>query len=305
MSNITLFNNPNAVAAAGLPASKLGQQITENTSGGYNRIQTNTNGTFKRIVNGEQIGKPIRGEFNAIIVDMLAKPSLEYYASAYDPEAKGTAPDCFSHLGDKPEASATSRQSANCATCEHRIEGSGQNGKGKACRVKRKIALLLEGDPTGEVYQFNIPAKSLFGKGDGDSYPFEAYCRFLVSNNSAPDRVVTTIAYNLDAETMELNFAPARFINESELALVEAAQANPTTRRLIQISAAAADGAAQPKAIAAPEAEKPAAKKPLFLEEPEEEEAPVKRASKKEEAPKPKADLADIVNAWADADEDD
>jgi len=34
-------------------------------------VATNTNGTFKRIVNGEQVGKAIRGEFNAIILAML------------------------------------------------------------------------------------------------------------------------------------------------------------------------------------------------------------------------------------------
>lgn len=308
MGNLTIFNNPNAVAAAALPPSKLGQQIAENSLGGFNRIQTNTNGTFKRVVNGEQIGKAIRGEFNAIIVDMLAKPSLEYYAAAYDPDAKGTAPDCYSNLGDKPEAGAADKQSANCANCQHRIEGSGQNGKGKACRVKRKIALLIEGDTSGDVYQFNVPAKSLFGKGDGDTFPFEAYCRYLVANNSSPDRVVTKIAYNLDAETMELNFTATRFITEDELPLVDAAQNNPATHRLIMMSAAVVDGAAKPAAIAAkPAAEsapKAAPKKPAFLEEDEEEEAPVKRASaKKDETPKAKADISAIVNAWAD-DED-
>lgn len=311
MSNLTLFNNPNAVAAAALPPSKLGQQIAENSMGGFNRIQTNTNGTFKRIVNGEQIGKAIRGEFNAIIVDMLAKPSLEYYEAAYDPDAKGTAPDCYSHLGDKPEANAVNKQSANCATCQHRIEGSGANGKSKACRVKRKIALLLEGDDSGEIYQFNVPGKSLFGKGDGDSFPYEAYCRYLVANNSSPDRVVTKIAYNLDAETMELNFTATRFITADELPLVETAQNNPATRRLIMTSAAVVGGAAKPAAVAAPveDAPKAASKpapKPAFLEEDEEDAAPVKRASaKKEEAPKAKADISAIVNAWADDDGED
>lgn len=301
MSNLTIFKQSGAVStAAKRELSDLAKSLASVSN--TRRIATNTNGTFKRVVNGEQIGKAIRGEFNAIIVDMLAKPSLEYYASAYDPDAKGTAPDCYSHLGDKPEANVTNRQSANCATCEHRIDGSGQNGKGKACRVKRKIALLLEDDASGDVYQFNVPAKSLFGKGDGNSFPYEAYCRYLVANNSSPDRVVTKIAYNLDAETMELNFTATRFINEAELALVEAAQANPATRRLIQISAAAADGSAAPKATPAQPAPKLEAK-PAFLEV-EEDEAPVKRTAKKEEAPKPKVDLADIVHAWADDEED-
>ena len=314
MSNLTIFKNPNAVATGALPPSKLGQQIAENSVGGYNRIATNTNGTFKRIVNGEQVGKAIRGEFNAIIVDMLEKPSREYYAGAYDPDAKGTMPDCFSHLGDKPDAKAKNRQAANCASCSMNIDGSGQNGKGKACRFKRKIALLLDGDTSGDVYQFNVPAKSLFGKGNGSTHPFESYCRFLVANNAAPDRVVTTIAYNLDAESMELTFTPDRFITEEELELVEAAQANPLTRKLIQMSAGEVEKKALPKAEEPEEKEeapaiKPAAtaKKANQWDDEDEDDAPAepaKRAKKEEVAPTaPASDIASLVDSWAD-DED-
>jgi len=309
MTNLTIFKNPNAVTAAALPPSKLGAQIASGM-GGYNRIATNTNGTFKRIVNGEQVGKAIRGEFNAIIIAMLEKPSRSYYEKDYDPDAKGSAPDCFSNLGDRPEASASSRQSANCASCPKNIEGSGKNGKGKACRFSRKVALFLDGDESGDVYQFNIPAKSLFGKGTGNTLPFEQYCRHLVSNSAAPDRVVTTIAYNLDAETMELNFTADRFIDLEELERVNEAQGNPATTRLISFDMTKAAPAEEPAKIAAqPEVK---AKKPSFLdaddEEDDEEEAlpePVKRPSKKAAAEVPSGSLAAVVSDWADDEEDD
>jgi hypothetical protein len=315
MSNMTIFKNPNAVAAAALPASSMTQQILD-SMGGYNRIATNTNGTFKRIVNGEQVGKAIRGEFNGIIVAMLAKPSREYYEAAYDPDAKPTRPDCWSNLGDKPEADAGDRQAANCTSCPKNIDGSGTNGKGKACRFKRKIAVLLEGDTSGDVYQFNVPAKSLFGKGNDKTHPYESYCRYLAANGTGPDRVVTTIAYDLDAETMELQFTADRFITEEELELVQTAQDNPATQRLIITSAGEADGApAKPAAAASPikEAPKEAVKKPSFLDDDEEEEetpktpepavSKAKRAPKKE-VPAVSGDLSAIVSAWGDDDEE-
>jgi hypothetical protein len=306
MTNLTIFKNPNAVAAVALPPSKMGAQIAS-SMGGYNRIATNTNGTFKRIVNGEQVGKAIRGEFNAIILAMLEKPSRSYYASDYDPDAKGSAPDCFSNLGDKPEASAANRQASNCASCPKNIDGSGKNGKGKACRFSRKVALFLDGDESGDVYQFNIPAKSLFGKGTGNTLPFEQYCRHLVSNNAAPDRVVTTVAYNLDAETMELNFTADRFITPEELERVTAAQENPATTRLISFDMTKAVTAEEPaKLTAQPEVK---AKKPSFLDaddEDEEEELPepVKRPSKKATA-EPTGTIAAVVSKWGDDEEDD
>jgi hypothetical protein len=311
MANLTIFKNPNALTAAELPPSALGSQIASKM-GGYNRIATNTNGTFKRIVNGEQMGKAIRGEFNAIIVDMLGNPGRTFYVKEYDPDAKPTLPDCYSNEGDKPEASAPNKQANNCATCPKNAEGSGRNGKGKACRFQRKVALMLEGDTSGDIYQFNIPAKSLFGKGSGNTHPFEQYCRYLVSNGAAPDRVVTTIAYNLDAETMELNFTADRFITTEELAMVNDAQSNPATRRLVSISAGEADGA---KPAAAPEpkkdeAPKPVAKKASFLDDEDEDEEevamPAKRVSAKAAAPaKVSGDLASVVDQWADDEDED
>jgi len=309
MTNLTIFKNPNAMTAGALPPSKLGAQIAS-SMGGYNRIATNTNGTFKRIVNGEQVGKAIRGEFNAIILAMLDKPSRSFYASDYDPDAKGSAPDCFSNLGDKPEASVSNRQSANCASCPKNIEGSGKLGKGKACRFSRKVALFLDGDDSGDVYQFNIPAKSLFGKVTGNVLPFEQYCRHLVSNQAAPDRVVTTVAYNLDAETMELTFTADRFIDLDELERVNEAQNNPATMRLISFDVVKTETAA-PEEEPAKLVIKSSPKKPSFLDEDdgendEEEElpAPVKRASKKTTPATPTGKLANVVSEWGDEDEE-
>jgi hypothetical protein len=305
MSNLAIFKDQNAVATTRRPVSELTKAVAVTTS--MRRIQTNTNGTFKRIVGGEQIGKAIRGEFNAIIVAMLPKVSRTFYAGKYDPDAKATLPDCWSNNGDVPEAKATNRQSANCASCKNNVDGSGENGRGKACRFQRRVALLLEGDASGDVYQFNIPAKSLFGKGNGITHPFESYVRFLSANEESIDYVVTNIAYNLDADTMQLQFTPARPITDAEYELVRAAQEDPATQRLVQLTVGEADGASAKPAPAKPvEAAKPA-KAPIVWDDEEEEDgdgeptvAPPKRAAKKAETPKPAGDLMAALDVWAD-----
>lgn len=318
MSNLAIFKDQNAVSNIRRPVSELTKAVATTTS--VRRIQTNTNGTFKRIVGGEQIGKAIRGEFNAIIVAMLPKVGRTFYAGDYDPNAKPTLPDCWSNNGDVPEAKAPNRQAANCASCPKNIDGSGQNGKGKACRFQRRVALLLEGDISGDTYQFNIPAKSLFGKGNGITHPFESYVRFLAANEESIDYVVTNIAYNLDADTMELQFTPVRPITDAEYELVVAAQADPATQRLIQLTVAEADGAtaAKPKPsqqVIEQEEDEPAptktakTTKPWLDDEDEEGEdepkvAPSKRA-KKAEPSGLSNDLATTLGAWADDDEDD
>lgn len=323
MSKLTIFKD-NAVATQRRPVSDLTKSVATNTS--TRRIQTNTNGTFRRIVGGEQIGKAIRGEFNAIIVGMLQKPSRTFYAGKYDPDAKPTLPDCWSNDGTVPDAKASNKQAPNCANCPQNIVGSGENGKGRACRYQRRVALLLEGDPSGDAYQFNIPAKSLFGKGTGNTHPFESYVRFLAANEESIDYVVTNIAYNLEAETMELQFTPVRPITDDEYALVLQAQADPETQRLIQLTVAEADGVTkkpaskpvqevveedeeeeQPDTTPAPKVA-PQAKSNVWgsdEDEDEEQAEPVKRASRKPAATSAPAakDISSIVSAWADEDD--
>lgn len=300
MGNLTIFKQQGAVSTnvarepSALQKSLASDLVTR-------RIQTNTNGTFRRVINGEQIGKAIRGEFNAIIIDALPKVSRSFYAADYDPEAKPTLPDCWSNLGDKPEPNVPNRQSINCADCPQNVVGSGKNGKGRACRFQRRIALLLEGDTSGDVYQFNVPAKSLFGKGSGNVHPFESYHKFLAANRESLDTVVTNISYNLDAETMELQFAPQRGVTEEEYALVQEAQADPATHQLVVLTVAQADGVTKKPASGTNTATS------APVEEPEEDEEvaedkPKKRAAAKP-APKPKADLAATISAWGD-DED-
>lgn len=316
MSNLTIFKDQNAVATTTKRSgSALSQTLAQNNT--MRRIATNTNGTFKRIVNGEQVGNAIRGEFNAIIVDALPKVSRTFYAGKYDPNAKPTLPDCWSNLGDKPEANAPNKQAKNCADCAQNIKGSGENG-GRACRFQRRIAIQLVGDPTGEVYQFNVPAKSLFGKGNGNVHPFESYVKYLLANGEAPDTVVTNISYDLNADSMELLFTPLRGLTDEEYERVIAAQNDPDTKKYAQLTVAQADGATkaanpvkQEVAQEEPEEEPAPASKVVRSDEPDDEDEviaePVKRSAAKAApavTPAAKADLASVLNDWADDDEE-
>jgi hypothetical protein len=311
MSNLSIFKQQDAVATVRRGSTALGQSLASANT--MRRIATNTNGTFKRIINGEQVGNAIRGEFNAIIVDALPKVSRTFYAGKYDPNAKPTLPDCWSNLGDKPEENVPNAQASNCAICKQNVKGSGENG-GRACRFQRRIAILLEGDMTGEVYQFNVPAKSLFGKGNGNVHPFESYVKFLLANGESPDTVVTNISYDLNADSMELLFTPLRGLTDNEYDLVVAAQNDPETKKYVQLTVAQMDGATKAgngNTVKEEPAPAPAPKVQRSDEPDDEDEAPaepVKRASKKQPTEavasnQPNSDLAAVLAAWGEDDE--
>jgi hypothetical protein len=239
MGNITIFEEP-----SGLPTVRRQSRVMDKMGGGTSlrRIQTNNTGTFKRIVGGKQVGKAVPHGLDVIIVDFLRDVSRKYYVKAYDPDAKPTLPDCWSNLGDRPEAKASNKQASACKECPRNVDGSGPNGKSKACRYERRIAVLIAGDPSGEVYQMTIAATSLFGDGAGNEHPFESYKNFLRANGEAPDTVVTRVMYDLEADTPRLRFKALRHLTELEGGLVDAAQDDPQTQNYVQLTVAEADG---------------------------------------------------------------
>lgn len=293
MSNVTIFKQGTVATSGNRELSDLAKSLASVTT--TRRIQTATNGTFKRVINGEQIGDAVRGEINVIVVGALSKVSRVYYKEKFDPNKEATLPNCWSNLGDKPEAAAKDKQHVNCIECPQNVKGSA-DGDRKACRYERRIAVLVEGDPSGDVYQFKVPAGSLFGKGTGNVHPFESYVKFLIANGESPDNVVTNISYDLNAKTMELLFTPLRNISDEEYELVKAAQSKPETKMYTMITVAQADGVKkQPPAVE----NKPSVKVDRSDEPDEEVEEPVKRAVKKQEVPKTKPNLADVVSAWS------
>ncbi len=69
--------------AIGKRSSRLADELSKASSGATvwqgKRIQTNTNGSFKRLVNGEQLGDAVAGEINVIIIWTLPTVSRTFY----------------------------------------------------------------------------------------------------------------------------------------------------------------------------------------------------------------------------------
>jgi hypothetical protein len=307
MSNITIFEEPSNLPTVRRESRRMDRMSTGSGSS-MRRIQLSNGRTFKRIVGGEQIGKAAPNQLDVIIVDWLAEPSRKFYAGAYDPNAKATLPDCWSNDGVVPEAGAKNKQGSSCAACPKNVKGSAPGNK-KACRYERRIAVLVVGDPSGDVYQIAIPAASLFSDNDGNVYGFEGYKKFLLASNEALDTVVTRIIYDEDADTIKVGFKPIRHLTEVEAGLVDAAQDDPETERYTKLTVGAVDGAKAPAPQATLLTTKAADIAPAnpFGDDDEEEveAAPVKRAAKPKATAEVKPELASVLSEWLDNEDED
>ena len=292
MSNISVFNQevPSFLQGAnGL--NDLTKSLAGKAAGGGKRISIR-GGVFRKIVGGEEVGKITSRELNVIIVNAARGVSRIYYAGKYDPNAI-VPPTCVSNDGVHPDTKDEGKQSDSGAACPQNIAGSG-NGNSRACRYTRKIAVVLEGDPTGDVYQLQLPSTTIFGKGEGNLHPFESYIKFIAGNGRNINQIVTQISLDTDSDTPKLLFSPVRHINEEEWLLASAAGDSLEAKNAITLTVAQTDGVKKPT-LAAPVA------KPVTQMEPDEEVSePVKRVTKKVEVtPAGKKSLGDVINAWS------
>ncbi len=125
MSSISIFQQKSA-PVAGREVSDLSKALAGANSNTSRRI-TMSKGVFRRIINGKEAGKIKDGHMNVIVINALPKVSRQFYATAFDPDAAPTLPDCWSNLGDVPDPKAANAQSANCASCSQNIDGNPSN----------------------------------------------------------------------------------------------------------------------------------------------------------------------------------
>ena len=282
MSNeVSIFQNDLPVEQrAPQELSELAKSLIGNRTVYTNRRIVVRKGTFRKMLNGEEVGGKVEGPLNVIIVNALPGVSRQYYASEYNADAEATLPDCWSNLGEAPEQGATNPQASNCASCPQNVAGP----KGRACGYQRRIAVILEGDPNGDVYQLNLSSKSIFGKGENNLFPFNAYLTHLTAHGESVDRVLTSIVIDDDVDYAKMFFRPARHLTPHEEQVAITAGASRDAKTVVSLSVATSSG---DKALPKPTASA--------------DDEPTKRASSKPTVPPvEEKKLSDVVSAWSD-----
>lgn len=296
MSKLALFEN-------NLPAYLKNVElddVTKALSGGGNKIKRIALGNNKFIlkVGGVEISKSANEKLEVVVINAAKDVSRTFYAQAYDPRADATAPDCWSPDGRMPDASIEKPQHTSCDSCPQNIEGSGQ-GKTKACRFSRRIAVVLASDIGGDVYQMELKSKSFFyikkEPGDLDHMPFDQYANYVGSQGYNLNNLVTEMRFDEDSTVGKLFFRPIQFLTEEQWEIAKKQKETQAARSAVTMTVAQIDGV---KKLAAPELPKlesvaKAAPKVQAEEVPE----PKKR---KEEKPvvTPKKDLKSIMGDW-------
>ena len=296
MSEMTLFSKGGNT----LPAHLQNLQLDATTkalmggsgNGGGKRISIRGN-VFRMMVDGKEIAQNEDRAMPIIIAAANPNVSRTFYAGVYQ-EGQAMAPTCWSNDGVSPDIKAEAPQSGKCATCSQNIKGSGQ-GDSRACRFSQRLAVLLENDIRGDVYQLTLPAQSIFGAVENGKMPLQAYAKFLGSHGLPVTAVVTEMRFDTASATPRLTFKAIRPLNEEELALAQLKGQSPEAKAAIAATAAQMDGVTKAEFIRPPAVEAPKAETKVEAEAVEDTAEPTKRTKKA--APK---DVADILDDWAE-----
>jgi len=315
VSNVTIFNQ-GAVPAfvknrTGLSAVAKALAGSGGTDGGK-RISIK-GGVFRLYSAGKEVAAIEERYLDVVIVAAAPKIGRVFYMKSYDGEAN--APDCWSSDGEKPSADASNKQAATCADCAQNVAGSGQ-GNSRACRYQQRVAVVLANDMEGDVLQLTLPAKSIFGKEEGDNRPLQAYARFLLAqtpNPVDPSEVVTRLKFDTQSESPKLFFKAMRWLSDDEYPNIAEKGQSPEAQKAIamfvsnNVAAPLAIGGKRPTVKVAAEeddeapAPAPKAKKAKAepVAEEESEEPTVRKEEKKPSAvPAKKSSLAAMVDDW-------
>jgi len=289
MSDIALFSQGGNT----LPAHLRNLELDATTkalmgSGGNGKRISIRGNVFRMIVGGKEVAQNDDRAMNVIIVRAAEKVSRSFYAGAYV-EGQNAAPACQSTDGVAPDKGVKNPQSTNCQNCQQNIKGSGQ-GDSRACRFNQRVALALENNIGGDVYQLTLPGQSIFGTGDNGKMPLQQYAKFLGGHGLPVGTVVTEMRFDTASATPKLTFRAVRPLSVDELAESKRQGESADALNAVTLTVTQIDGDV-PVAKASPFVE-PAHTR-MAVEAVDE---PVKRAVKKTET----KDVAAVLDAWAD-----
>jgi hypothetical protein len=299
------MNNLPAHVQARMGKSKLSEAMSGGLGGDSTPHISIKGGRFRVMEEGTETVLDTT-TLKVAIVGINPRLSKTYYEGAWQQGEEAKAPDCFSLDGIKPDAQAAKPQNDVCANCPKNAWGSKRTPDGKdikACTDQKRLAIVPAEDPKAGIYLLRVTPAALKS--------LNQYSKKLAQHNLPPEVVITNISFDTDASFPKLQFAYGGFLDEEVQEYVDSLIGTP---EVLQITGEPTE--VQPE---------PAPSKPVLVKEtpkaaepePEPEPTPEPKAKAtgfgagkaakvaKADADEPKKDLASMVGALLDGEDDD
>lgn len=256
------MSNELAVFGSKLPAHLQNAELDETTKAlagnqSFGRRISIKGSVFRMIVDGKQVAENEDRAMNIVVVAAAPTINRQFYKDEFS-EDKVVSPTCWSADGRTPSKDSEEVQSTSCDTCPQNVAGSGK-GESRACRYQQRLAVVLENDLGGNVYQLALPATSIFGKGEPNNVkmPLQAYARYLAEQRSPITAVLTEMRFDTKSSTPKLTFKPIRHLTAEEYAISKEQGASQDAADAVTLTVFKVDNKNKPVATAAPAEDTP------------------------------------------------
>jgi len=188
------------------------------------------------------------------VVVIGANPGMSkaWYASAWNPDAEATAPDCFTFDGVNPDNESTQPQNDLCASCPHNAFGSKVTDTGikiKACADKKRLAVVPADDPGGTMYLLEVTASALKN--------MNQYQKNLTQYGHSAEIARTVISFDTEASFPKLKFDFGGFLPYDIQHIVDPRFGSDEALEIIKVTGVSAPVAAPVAQVAASVAPEP------------------------------------------------
>mgnify|MGYP003678874412 FL=1 len=214
------------IESGGLPAHLKGKTKTNNlfaaavSVGGFPVISIKgkvfhiQRGDVRELVTKAGTDDEPAPSLEVVILSVNPNKSKVYYNSGFV-EGSVAKPTCYSNNGVAPATDAEEPQSKKCNVCPHNQWGSritDSGGKGKACGDSMRLCVAAAG-MINDPMLLRVPAATLKTLG--------LYGTQLSKRGVEPQYVITKVGFDYNVAHPALTFKAVRFVEESELNLVE------------------------------------------------------------------------------------
>lgn len=186
-----------------------------------------------RVVDGDRI--PV-ASLQLAVVRANTKSRVFYAKSYNEGESDGAKPTCFSHDGQHPDPAAEQAQAKNCQLCPHaqwgsKVSADGQGGKGTACTVNTRLAVIDAGEkltddkPKYTPYLLRVPA--------GSRANFSAAVSQIDTAGKDYNEAVIKISFDPEAPSPKLVFKPVGVLSEDAFAIVDSMFDDPGIKDIV------------------------------------------------------------------------
>ena len=280
--------------------TELSKSLATTQSISIPRIVFNGKGSWEMKLGSESQKSIESKDLNVIIIGVAPKVSRAFYEDAYTP-GFAKPPVCWSTDSVNPSPVISSPQASTCAECPKNIKGS--NGS-KPCRFFRRIAVVSPDDISGQIYQMQLPATTIFPQNSGTKMAFNGYVKYLNGQNTPIDRVITQMYFDDEVSYGKLFFTVLDFVNEENTEILETMVDAPEIQEAITTSYSLISNDESKTAFVEPdEVPKPTQTSLFTSDEPFEKEKPkVKTRKKKNVSPieegEAAEDIGNILKSW-------